>query len=47
MISVNQSLYITKALKKAMMKSSYLDNLYFKKETLESVKKYKKQKKLL
>ena len=36
--------YITKALRKTIMKRSYLENLYFKKRTPESMKKYKKQK---
>ena len=36
--------YITKALRKAIMKRSYLENLYFKKRSPESMKKYKKQK---
>ena len=44
MLRANHAPYITKALKKAIMKRSYLDNLYFKKRTPESIKKHKKQK---
>ena len=40
----NHAPYITKALRKAIMKRSYFENLYFKKQTRESMKKYKKQK---
>ena len=36
--------YITKALRKAIMKTLYLENPYFKKRTPESMKKYKEQK---
>ena len=44
MLRANHAPYITKALRKATMKRSYLENLYFKKRTPESMKKYKKQK---
>ena len=44
MLRANHASYITKALRKAIMKRSYLENLYFKKRTPESMKKYKKQK---
>ena len=37
-------LYVTKALRKAIMKRSQLEKIYFKKRTQESPKKYKKQK---
>ena len=35
-------LYVTKALRKAIKKRSYLEKLYFKKKATESLKKYKK-----
>ena len=44
MLRVNHAPHITKALRKAIMKRSYLENLYFKKRTPESMKKYQKQK---
>ena len=44
MLRANHAPYITKALRKAIMKSSYLENLCFKKRTSESMKKYKEQK---
>ena len=44
MLRANHAPYITKALRKAIMKRSYLENLCFKKRTPESLKKYKKQK---
>ena len=47
MLRANHAPYTTKALRKAIMKRLYLENLYFKKQTPESMKKYKKQKKLL
>ena len=47
MLRVNLAPYITKALRKSTMKISYLKNFYFKKQTPESMKKCKKQKKLL
>ena len=36
--------YVTEALRKAIMKRSQLEKIYFKKRTQESFKKYKKQK---
>ena len=47
MLRANHAPYITKAIPKAIMKRSSSENLYFKKRTPESMKKYKKQKKLL
>ena len=44
-ITANQAPYVTKALRKAIMKRSQLEKTYFKKRTQESFKKYKKQKK--
>ena len=46
-LRANHAPYITKALRKAIMKRSYLENLCFKNRTPESMKKCKKQKKLL
>ena len=43
MFRANHVPYITKALRKAIEKRSYLENLYFKKRTPESMKKYKKE----
>ena len=43
MLRTNHAPYVTKALRKVIMKRPYLENLYFKK-TLGSMKKYKKQK---
>ena len=43
MLRANHAPYITKALRKAIMKMSYLEYFYFKKRTPESMKKYKKQ----
>ena len=42
-IHANHVPYVTKALKKAILERSYLEKLYFKKKTSESLKKYKKQ----
>ena len=39
--------YVTKALRKVIMKGFQLEKLYFKKRTQESFKRYKIQKKLL
>ena len=44
MLRASHAPYITKALRKTIMKRSYLENIYFKKRTPESMKKYKKQK---
>ena len=38
----NKAIYY-KALRKATIKRSYLEKIYFKKNTTESLKKYKKQ----
>ena len=44
-LRANHAPYVTKALRKAIMKRSYLEKLYFKKKkTIESLKKYKKHK---
>ena len=40
----NYSEYVTKALRKAIMRRSKLEKIYFKKQTNESLKAYKKQK---
>ena len=42
MLRANHAPYVIKALRKAIMKGSYLEKLYFKKKTTESLKKYKK-----
>ena len=42
MLRANHAPYITKTLRKAIMKRSYLENLYFQKRTSESMEKYKK-----
>ena len=44
MLRVNHAPYVIKALKKAIMKRSYLGNLYFKKRTPRSMKKHKNKK---
>ena len=41
-IRANHAPYVTKALRKAIMKRCQLENIYFKKRTQESLKKYKK-----
>ena len=46
-LSANHSSYVSKALQKAIMKRSYLEKLYFKNRTENSLKSYKIQKKLL
>ena len=43
-LRANHGPYVTKALRKAIMKRPYLEKLYFKKKTTESLKKYKKHK---
>ena len=43
LLRVNHALYVTKALRKAITRRSYLEKLYFKKRTPNSLKKYKKQ----
>ena len=47
LLRANHASYISKPLKKAIMKRSYLENLYFKKRTDHSLRNYKKQIKLL
>ena len=44
-IKANHAPYVTKALRKATMKRSQLEKIYFKKRTQEFFKKYEKQKK--
>ena len=44
LLRANYSQYVTIALRKALMKRSKLDKIYFKKKTSESLKAYKKQK---
>ena len=43
----NHARYITKTLREAIMKRSYLEKVYFKKKTPDSFKKFKKTKELL
>ena len=43
-IRANHAKYISKPLRKAMMKRSYLENVYFKKQTTQPLERYKKQK---
>ena len=45
-LRANHAPYVTKPLRKAIMKRSYLEKLYFKKKTTESLKKDKKHKKV-
>ena len=42
LLRANHSQYVTKALRKAIMRTSKLENIYFKKQTDESLKAYKK-----
>ena len=44
-IRANHAPYVTKTLRKVIMKRSQLEKIYFKKRTQESFKKYKKPKK--
>ena len=44
LLRANYSQYVTIALRKALMKRSKLEKIYFKKKTSESLKAYKKQK---
>ena len=41
-LRANHAPYVTKSLRKTIMKRSYLKKLYFRKKTTESLKKYKK-----
>ena len=43
-LRANHAPFVTKALRKAIMKRSYLEKLYLKKKTTESLKNYKKHK---
>ena len=43
-VRANHAKYISKPLRKAIMKRSYLEKIYFKKKTTQSLEKYKKQK---
>ena len=43
-VRANHAPYITKTLRKAIMKRSYLEKVYFKKKTPDSLIKFKKQK---
>ena len=47
LLRANYASYISKTLRKAMMKSSFLENLYFKKRTDHSLRIYKKAKKTI
>ena len=42
-LRANHSSYVSKALRKAIMKRSYLEKLYFKNRTENSLKTYKRQ----
>ena len=44
LLRANQASYISEPLRKAIMKRSYLENLYFKRRTDHSLRNYKKQK---
>ena len=44
-LCANHMLYVTKALKKAIMKRSYLETLHFKKQDSGIFEKYKNHKK--
>ena len=44
LLCANNPPYVTKPLRKAIIKRSYLEKLYFRKNTAESLKKYKKHK---
>ena len=43
LLRANHASYISKPVRKAIMKRSYLENLYFKKHTDHSLRNYKKQ----
>ena len=43
-VRANHANYISKPLRKAIMKRSYLEKVYFKKQTTQSLERYKKQK---
>ena len=42
-VRANHAKYISKPLRKAIMKRSYLEKVYFKKQTTQSLERYKKQ----
>ena len=44
LLRTNHSQYVTKALRKTIMRGSKLEKIYFKEQTNESLKAYKKQK---
>ena len=44
LLTTNHTQYVTKALRKATMRRSNLEKIYFKKQTKKSLKTYKKQK---
>ena len=44
LLRTNHSQYVTKALRKAIVRRSKVEKIYFKKQTNESLKAYKKQK---
>ena len=43
-VRANHANYISKPLRKAIMKRSYLEKVYFTKQTTQSLERYKKQK---
>ena len=43
-VRANHAKYISKPLRKAIMKRSYLEKVYFKKQTTQSLERHKKQK---
>ena len=45
MLRSNHAPYVSKALRKAIMKISFLENVYFKKQDNYSLRSFKKQKK--
>ena len=47
LLRANHAPYISKTLRKAIMRTSYLEKIYLKKRTDQCLKAYKKQKKLL
>ena len=46
-LKANHAFYVSKAVRKAIMGRSYLENVYFKKRTDKSLRAYKKTEKLL
>ena len=43
-VTANYAKYISKPIRKAIMKRSYLEKVYFKKQATQSLERYKKQK---